>query len=435
MDSQEVRWLAVVRPAIRRALGRVVPRPGGARRARGAPGFALAAALLILFLMTIVATASVTLGTGMLGLSHAATNQEECWQAALAGLAEAKKIVAQTADLTRLADVLPATENSFDARSPKLTYYTLSVKSATNATTCTVRSVGYIKGTTARCSVLATYSKQSVFWAGMFGTSAATARGTVLMDSWSSNQGNYEQTQSRDPNDATVATNSTAPGAITLQGTVDAFVNLLVGPGGDPAVGITASDGLVKGSRGTLLSPMILTPATAPSGPVLPAVTGAPPGGTLAPGNYEALSLNGHESVKLVSGTYYFPNGVSLTGQSTLTVDSSSGPVVLIFGGQFDQQGGSVSNGSGVPGNFVVLGTSDATSARFTGNTSLYMACMAPQAEITVSGGCEVYGAVIGQSISFTGTAGMHYDKALANLNIPGQPQINSARTLLLERE
>jgi Tfp pilus assembly protein PilX len=160
---------------------------------------------------------------------------------------------------------------------------------------------------------------------------------------------------------------------------------------------------------------------------------------------YGDVQASGGTTVYLSAGTYNM-NSLVFSGGSPLVI--SSGPVVLNLQGikqlnsgnpypasnpinyentAIDLSGASVSNISGVPGNFEIVccGTAPAPpngsnpgqnycpGINLSGGSGTDAVIYAPNAGITMSGGSAWYGAIIGNTFTDSGGAAIHYDTAL----------------------
>ncbi len=135
---------------------------------------------------------------------------------------------------------------------------------------------------------------------------------------------------------------------------------------------------------------------------------------TLVPGSYDNVKMVAGATLHLTAGTYVM-NSLTLAGGATLVIDS--GPVILQIAGQgettaVDFTGGSVSNPGYDPSTFhVVYGGTAAV--KLNGGADTAAVVDAPNAAVTFSGGGHFYGSVVGQTVTDTGGAQIHYDTSL----------------------
>lgn len=131
---------------------------------------------------------------------------------------------------------------------------------------------------------------------------------------------------------------------------------------------------------------------------------------TLSPGNYGNISLTSTD-LTLASGTYNI-NSISISGQATLRI---SGAVTLNVVGNnvnvpVDLEGGSVTNNTKIASNLQInyAGTS---TLKIAGGAATYLTVDAPNADVQLTGNSDIYGAVVGNTISVSGGGRFHYDR------------------------
>ncbi len=146
---------------------------------------------------------------------------------------------------------------------------------------------------------------------------------------------------------------------------------------------------------------------------------------TLPPGNYGNINISGGATVTMAPGIYNI-NSLSMTGNSILQI-SPAGQVVFNIAGTgvssgqnvLNLSGGTISNTTGSPVNLVVnyAGTSK-ISVSGGANTSVVVD--APNSDVAITGGTDVFGSIIGHTITDTGGTKYHYDESAARVLQPG---------------
>jgi Tfp pilus assembly protein PilX len=138
-----------------------------------------------------------------------------------------------------------------------------------------------------------------------------------------------------------------------------------------------------------------------------------PAGGTMALGN---VTLNSGKTLRLRSGTYNI-NSIVVGGGGKLIIEQ--GPVVFKMGGAgattiVNFQGGIVENPSFKPTDFQILygGIGSVTVA---GGASAAMMVYSPNANVSVVGGADFYGALIGATVDNSGGTAIHYDRDMGD--------------------
>ena len=121
------------------------------------------------------------------------------------------------------------------------------------------------------------------------------------------------------------------------------------------------------------------------------------------------LQLKGQDVLVLHPGTYYFPEGIAVTGQAAIAV---IGPTRIVMGGKSNVAGNGIVNATAAPANLRIDVTDG--SASFAGNAAFHADLYGPTAALNVQGNAGFYGAAFGKSIAFSGAkATIHADEAL----------------------
>ncbi len=297
-----------------------------------------------------------------------------------------------------------------------------------------ITSQGSIAGVrNATVQVVATYERTgtpvlsyAVFAAGN-ACPTITISGAGLTDSYDSSQGTYAGTVQTSQGDIGTNGTLTMSGSSTING--NAYLVNVVTAGSCPtqtfnnssSVGVTGNGGVptAMGAAKTFSNPVYTNPS-----PALTTSTNYSSNLSLAPGNYNNVTVSGGKTLTLSPGTYNF-NSLALSGGSIITV-SPAGTVVLEIAGAgapskaLDFSGGSISNSAGSPSSFQIVynGTRPMT---LSGGSNSAAVVYAPSSPITMSGGSPWYGSIIGSSFINSGGSAVHYDRSLAtSLITPG---------------
>lgn len=118
--------------------------------------------------------------------------------------------------------------------------------------------------------------------------------------------------------------------------------------------------------------------------------------------------LDGNKNINLPQGTYFFRD-FTLAGNSVLTV---SGPTTIYVTGNL-YRGGlvTVNNLSNRACNLQIIMTGG--TAAVTSGNDFYGVIYAPNTDVTVDGSADLYGAIVGKTLTLTGTGAGHYDESL----------------------
>jgi hypothetical protein len=135
----------------------------------------------------------------------------------------------------------------------------------------------------------------------------------------------------------------------------------------------------------------------------------------------------GPKDLVLNAGTYIF-NSITEVGNAKIT---ANGKVIIKIAGTgvttpISLTGGSVLNNTYLPSNMQIVygGTGN---VEITGGTSTASLIYAPNANITLTGNSDFYGAVVGGRVSVPGSANIYYDTGLAATTMTsGQPVMSS---------
>ncbi|NVN90380.1 MAG: hypothetical protein HXX11_07215 [Desulfuromonadales bacterium] len=138
---------------------------------------------------------------------------------------------------------------------------------------------------------------------------------------------------------------------------------------------------------------------------------------TLPAGSYRftKMNLSGNSKLTLNGNvTLYIDGDLTISGSAGIII-SSGNVVIYVNGKKVDISGCAFVNTSQDPRNLILFGTAGLQSINLSGGTSLYGLVYAPTAAITVSGGQNTYGSLIGNTVDLSGGVSVHYDETLVN--------------------
>jgi Tfp pilus assembly protein PilX len=169
-----------------------------------------------------------------------------------------------------------------------------------------------------------------------------------------------------------------------------------------------------------------------PPDPVPLPTASSPTGGTsLVPGTYGAISISGKTTLTLSPGVYNIYS-LSISGQASVTV-SPAGSVVLNFpstsSSPISISGQGIASSNQIP-NSMQINYGGTGNISLSGNGSSYAIVDAPNAAISISGNGDLFGRVVGKTISDSGNGKFHFDR-----NSVLAPQTNSGYQLISYRE
>src|SRR6266581_818566 len=249
---------------------------------------------------------------------------------------------------------------------------------------------------------------------------------TDSFDSSAGTAGEYAATKQSSGGNIGSNGNVTLGGATT---TVNGGISVLNTNIGSCASGadITSSAGAAAYQTATPLSGAVTFPNP-------PAISPAPPttnqnytaDTTLPPGDYGNVNMSGKKILTLSPGTYNL-NSLVLSGNSALQI-SPPGQVIINIEGAgaskaVDLSGGTLTNTTYLPSD-LQFNYGGSQPIDLSGGSGSYAVVYAPNCPITISGGGDWYGAVIGKSFTDSGGSAVHYDRGLLN-NAPPPGKFN----------
>ena len=199
-------------------------------------------------------------------------------------------------------------------------------------------------------------------------------------------------------------TNSTAEGAVELNGRTTVTGDVFVGPGGDPATVIDLGpNARITGEQGVAASQITYGPASTTSQSLGPLRSNSP--------------VN---PVILTEGTYHY-DSINISGQGALILQ---GKVEIFVSGDVSIGGNGVATSGNKPYNFILYhtGTSDVTVS---GHTNFFGGIYAPNSTVTYNGSADFFGAVIADKFKSSGD--VHYDQNMRDVELGGnvKPLLN----------
>lgn len=247
-----------------------------------------------------------------------------------------------------------------------------------------------------------------------FGKSRVEIGGGADTNSYDSSVGNYATTNAL--TGGNIATNGTncVVNSVELNGSSTTINGTIqYGAGGSGCV-VDAGSATVNGAISALPAPVALPSVVIPPTTTYPtAVTPASATMTLAPNRtYGTFTLGPTHTLTLTTGVYIFDN-LDLKG----TVIVTPGPVIIYIRNSLAMSGtpniNAVNPQKSTNLIFMVGPLAPTISVRGGANSSF--AVYAPDSSVSISGGSDIYGAVIGNVVDATGGANIHYDKALGS--------------------
>jgi hypothetical protein len=245
-------------------------------------------------------------------------------------------------------------------------------------------------------------------------------------------EGRYDPEKATDR--ALVATISRNPGAMNL-GNADIYGSIATGPGGTPSIGPNGKVGSEEHNnlnRGGIEDGHYSDDANMhiPAGE-LPKPFGQPLatpdttnrdyayvfGRTGGTNDYRLRSISLRNSSKiLINGKarIYVEDDTEVSGQAQIVI-ASGASLELYAGGAVNLTGGGVLN-NGFAKDFSLVGLDTCTRIKYTGGSAFTGTIYAPNADITMGGNSDAYGAFVGKTFHIMGAVNVHYDEALGDV-------------------
>ena len=225
-----------------------------------------------------------------------------------------------------------------------------------------------------------------------------------------------------------IGTTQIGPGSIFLDSRptepIKIYGDVKVGVGGNPDTDITVgSNVIIQGQK------MAMTE----NPPALPEITATPgtldlsystSGTTYLPGgNYGNLNVNRRRLI--FTGTNYTFKSITMTGNSRITIQSSSSPVTIKFTGNINMSNAQFENLTRKSNYLMLYGTDSVTSIILDTNYGAYSyyGILSRNAYIDMKGGGtsnkDYFGSFACSLITTENFTSIHYDKALMNVTPP----------------
>ncbi len=245
----------------------------------------------------------------------------------------------------------------------------------------------------------------------------------AAIDSFDSTEGPYQVSTRRDR--AGVATLSTNNPAIN-GGTARIYGSAATGPGGTATGSIgdgewlATSSGIQPGHLSddfNMAIPDVVLPAELSS--ALPRPGDGVVGTThykLVLGNRDYFltrcSINGDDMVVTGQARLYISGDIKLAGGGSITI-TPTGSLEVYVGGGVDLGGRGLFNYTATATKCAFFGLPTCTRFNYSGLAALTARVYAPNADIKMGGRSDFFGGMVGNTLDFGGTPGIHYDEAL----------------------
>jgi hypothetical protein len=260
------------------------------------------------------------------------------------------------------------------------------------------------RGNAGQRTIEAVIAATPVFKYGVFATGSLSMGNNQISDGFNSDASAYNALTADSTGDIAAA------GNITLGPTVV--------KGNATAGGTATNTSLVTGSvTQTATSLPTYANLNCPSGGFTPASSIPSQPNVTYDATTGVLTLTSDANL-ILTGTQYYFSAVNVSGQATLTVSNGTLHTDIYIANQLSLTGGGLINVSTKAPQLSLLACGSPSSpATWTvaGGAGAYYAVYAPNHDVQVSGNGDIFGAILGKNVSFSGNGKIHYDAALLN--------------------
>ncbi|MEK6798749.1 MAG: pilus assembly protein TadG-related protein [Planctomycetota bacterium] len=244
---------------------------------------------------------------------------------------------------------------------------------------------------------------------GIWGLNGVRVVGDVTTDSFNSDEGPYTADTAGEEGDICSGRGVAVNGSVEVHGDVMAGYGYPIDINGDPLItGMTSSTiqglsapapefGDIKTANDNLLMPN-----TAKGAKVFSAEWD--------------FAVGSNDSLVVPPGNYYLR---TMAVHSTATI-TFTGATTLYVQGSIAATGAGLINETGDPSNLKII--SSGTSVSIGGTFDLFAEVLAPYADVKLSGDGDLYGALIGKTVTMVGNFQVHVDESSDILDLLGDP-------------
>lgn len=268
--------------------------------------------------------------------------------------------------------------------------------------------------------VLADSGEASVFNYGVFGDEGVTLDSNAKIDSYDSRDGLYGGDNISW--DGHTATNATHAGSIYIRSNGKIYGDALSGPGSDPETAIIMnSNAMIFGEKKALPSEKDLPIVSSPMGLASRGsyYLGSNNQATISEsGEYSSFRLNSNADVVIQGNITMYVSGEFSMRSNTQLIISEGSSLTLYLGGTFEQNSNTkITNISKDPTKVQVYGTDSFESEMvWESNSDFYGAVYVPEADVEFNSNADFYGSIISKFLHMDSNGKIHYDLALGDI-------------------
>lgn len=233
---------------------------------------------------------------------------------------------------------------------------------------------------------------------GIIGLDSVSMSGSASVDSYKSTDGAYS------------SSSHLAHGNVASNGDIKMSGSAHIDGDASPGEGMSVSGGAVTGSKASLTEPIVKPPMTAGDAQTY--------NNNAAVAQFiksSSFNISGNKSASFPTGVYYF-NDFTASGGSKINANVN-GPVTIYVAGDLTLSGGSSAyQGNAQNLQFILLNSG--SKVDFSGSAAIYVDLYAPLSKVTLSGTSDVFGQLVGKSVTISGSGYVHYDESMGAPNV-----------------
>ncbi len=251
-------------------------------------------------------------------------------------------------------------------------------------------------------------SGNAMFDRALWGIDGVSLVGTVNIDSYDPVLGPYGGTNVGDLGSVGTNANVSTNGSVAVHGDV------LYGPGGSLS---SVGGCLITGQVSEATQPHYFTPVPSFTVGTTNVNLNGTATQTISAGSYGTIDVNAQAVLTLGAGTYYVDQ-LTTGAQGALVV---TGPTTIFVKTAFSLGGGSIMNTTTDPANLSIF-YSGTSPVDLNGGAGFYGSVYAPNAQVTLRGNTDFYGAYVGRLVNDSGTPSVHFDEGSLRRNLLQRP-------------
>ena len=265
----------------------------------------------------------------------------------------------------------------------------------------------------------------SLFDYGVFGEDGIELASNAMIDSYDSSGGDYDPMNPG--TNGHIGTNATHLGCIFLNANARVYGGAATGPESIPEdIIIEQPVSFITGDKQPLPSPKEMPSIIPPEGLTFMGdyILDNGSNDTISDsGEYTNFRVSNSSTVTVTSEVVLYITGEFSMISNTQLEIAEDANLTLYLGGSFVQESNTqINNLSMDPCSFILFGTDSFTGdMEWNSNSDFWGAVYVPRANVVYNSNANFYGSVMGKYVDISSQALIHYDEALANLEIiPG---------------